>query len=83
MNKIKIGIHQHVFTSKLNSENLQIFDFIKEIGFDSMDVNLRNTDFDFAGQMRKKAESLNLFLTGGGSLPKTKEIISSGQAKKS
>ncbi len=82
MNRIKIGIHQHVFTSKLNSENLHIFDFIKEIGFDSMDVNLRNTDFDFTGQMRKKAESLNLILTGGGSLPKTKEIISQDNQKR-
>jgi D-psicose/D-tagatose/L-ribulose 3-epimerase len=82
MNKIKIGIHQHVFTSKITAENLHIFDFIKEIGFDSMDVNLRNTDFDFTGQMRKRAEELGLFLTGGGSLPKTKEIISQDKEKR-
>lgn len=82
MNKIKIGIHQHVFTSKLNSENIDVFDYIKEIGFDSMDVNLRSTDFDFAREVRKKAEKLNLTLTGGGSLPKGKEIISQDKQKR-
>ncbi len=82
MNKVKIGIHQHVFTSKLNSENIHVFDFIKEIGFDSMDINLRNTDFEFAREMRKKAEKLNLFLTGGGSLPEGKEIISQDKQKR-
>jgi sugar phosphate isomerase/epimerase len=69
MEKIKIGIHQHVFTSKLNDQNISALDFIKEIGFNSMDINLRNTDFDYAKVVRKKAEKLNLILTGGGSLP--------------
>ncbi|MHB8277990.1 MAG: sugar phosphate isomerase/epimerase family protein [Candidatus Humimicrobiaceae bacterium] len=82
MKKIKIGIHQHVFTSKLNEQNLPILDFVKEIGFDSIDINLRNTDFDFAKVIRKKAEKLNLLLTGGGSLPKGKEIISSEKQKR-
>lgn len=82
MGKIKIGIHQHVFTSKLNEQNLTVLDFVKEIGFDSMDINLRNTDFDFAKVIRKKAEKLNFTLTGGGSLPKGKEIISSEKEKR-
>jgi D-psicose/D-tagatose/L-ribulose 3-epimerase len=82
MEKIKIGIHQHVFTSKINEQNLTIIDFVKEIGFDSMDVNLRNTDFDFAKVIRKKAEKLNFKLTGGGSLPKGKEIISQEKEKR-
>jgi D-psicose/D-tagatose/L-ribulose 3-epimerase len=82
MEKIKIGIHQHVFTSKINEHNLHIFDFIKEIGFDSVDVNLRNTDFDFAKSMKKRAEKLGLLLTGGGSLPKGKEIISTDKQKR-
>ena len=55
MNKIKIGIHQHVFTSKINEQNLHILDFIKEIGFDSVDINLRNTDFDFAPSTEEKS----------------------------
>jgi len=75
MNKVKIGIHQHVFTSKLNSENINVFDYIKEIGFDSMDVNL-------AKIVRKKAEELDLVLTGGGSLPRDKEIISQDKQKR-
>lgn len=82
MSKVKIGIHQHVFTSKITAENLHIFDHIKEIGFDSIDVNLRNTDLEFAGTMRKRAEELGLFLTGGGSLPKDKEIISQDKDKR-
>jgi D-psicose/D-tagatose/L-ribulose 3-epimerase len=47
-----------------------------------MDVNLRNTDFDYAGEVRKRAEKLDLFLTGGGSLPKGKEIISQDKEKR-
>ena len=82
MEKIKIGIHQHVFTSKLNEQNISALDFIKEIGFNSMDINLRNTDFDFAKVIRKKAEKLDLILTGGGSLPKGKEIISQEKQKR-
>jgi D-psicose/D-tagatose/L-ribulose 3-epimerase len=82
MGTIKIGIHQHVFTSKINEQNLNILDFVKEIGFDSMDINLRNTDFDFAKVIRKKAEKLNFKLTGGGSLPKGKEIISTDKEKR-
>jgi D-psicose/D-tagatose/L-ribulose 3-epimerase len=82
MEKIKIGIHQHVFTSKINEQNISVLDFAKEIGFDSMDINLRNTDFDFAKTIRKKAEKLNFTLTGGGSLPKGKEIISPEKQKR-
>ena len=82
MEKIKIGIHQHVFTSKLTEQNIHILDFIKEVGFDSVDINLRNTEYDFAKTLRKKAEKLNLILTGGGSLPKGKEIISPEKQKR-
>ncbi len=82
MEKIKIGIHQHVFTSKLTEQNIHILDFIKEVGFDSVDINLRNTEYDFAKTLRKKAEKLNLVLTGGGSLPKGKEIISPEKQKR-
>lgn len=82
MSKVKIGIHQHVFTSNLNRENLHILDFIKEIGFDSVDINLRNTTVEFAPEMRKRAEELDLFLTGGGSLPRDKEIISQDKQKR-
>ena len=79
---MKIGIHQHVFTSRLSEQNLNILDFIKEIGFDSMDVNLRNTEMDFAKTVRKKSEKLGLTLTGGGSLPKGKEILSQEKQKR-
>ena len=82
MDKIKIGIHQHVFTSRLDKNNLDILNFIREIGFDSVDINLRNTVFDFTGTMKKRAEKLGLFLTGGGSLPKDQEIISQDRKKR-
>ena len=37
---MKIGIHQHVFTGKIDKSNLDIINFISEIGFDSMGINL-------------------------------------------
>ena len=82
MGKIRIGIHQHVFTSKLNEQNLDIFNYVREIGYDSMDINLRNTELSFAKTVRKRAEKVGLFLTGGGSLPKGKEIISQDREKR-
>lgn len=82
MSKVKIGIHQHVFTSKFNSENLDILDYIRNVGFDSMDINLRSTDIKFASKLRKRAEKLGLFLTGGGSLTGDKEIVSQDKQKR-
>ncbi|MDD3520658.1 MAG: sugar phosphate isomerase/epimerase [Actinomycetota bacterium] len=82
MGKVKIGIHQHVFTSKITEQNLSVLDYVKEIGFDSMDVNLRNTELVFAKTLRKRAEKLGLVLTGGGSLPKTKELVSPDKEKR-
>ncbi len=82
MEKTRIGIHQHVFTSKLNDHNLDIFNYVKEIGYDSMDINLRNTELSFAKTVRKRAERVGLLLTGGGSLPKGKEIISREREKR-
>ncbi len=82
MGKVKIGIHQHVFTSKITEQNLSVLDYAREIGFDSMDVNLRNTEFEFTKILRKRAEKLGLVLTGGGSLPKKKELISPEKDKR-
>ena len=79
---MKIGIHQHVFTSMLNKQNLDILNFISEIGFDSMDINVRNAEIDFIKEIRKRAEKLNLILTGGGSLPRGKEILSRDREKR-
>ena len=83
MGKVKIGIHQHVFTGKITERNLSVLDYAREIGFDSMDVNLRNTEFELTGTLRKRAEKLGLVLTGGGSLPKTKELVSPEKSKRS
>ena len=82
MSKAKIGIHQHIFASKIDEQNLDLLDFIKEAGFDSVDINLRSTDLEFAPILKKKAASLNLHLSGGGSLPKGKEIISPDKQKR-
>ncbi len=79
---MKIGIHQHIFTSRLNEDSLTILDFIKELGFDSIDINLRNIGFDLARVIRKKSEKINLLITGGGSLPKGKEITSPEKQKR-
>lgn len=79
---MKIGIHQHVFTSRLETCNLDILNFIRETGFDSVDINIRNTDVKFARVIKKRAEKLGLILTGGGSLPKGKEIISDDKEKR-
>ncbi len=82
MGKVKIGIHQHVFSSKLTEQNLSILDYVREIGFNSMDINLRNTDFSFTKVLKKRAEKLGILLTGGGSLPKTKELLSPDKNKR-
>ena len=79
---MKIGIHQHVFTSKLDKKNLDILDRIKDVGFDSVDINVRNTEFEFAKKIKKRAQKLDLILTGGGSIPKGKEILSSDKEKR-
>ena len=76
MQTIKIGIHQHVFTSKLDRENLDILNLIKDIGYDSADINVRNINLDEAKIIKKRASSLNLTLMGGGSLPKNMGILS-------
>jgi D-psicose/D-tagatose/L-ribulose 3-epimerase len=83
MKKVLIGIHQHVFTSRLNEQNLDIFNYVKDIGYDSMDINLRNTELSFAKKVKKRAEKAGLILTGGGSLPGEKEIISQDREKRS
>lgn len=74
---MKIGIHQHVFTSLLTIENLGILNFIKGIGFDSVDINVRNIDLEFAKVIKKRAEKLNLILTGAGSVPNDYYLLSS------
>jgi D-psicose/D-tagatose/L-ribulose 3-epimerase len=51
-------------------------DRIRELGFDSMDVNVRALDIAGAKLIRKRAESLGLQLMGGGSLPVDKELLS-------
>lgn len=79
---MKIGIHQHVFTSNLNDKNLDILNYIREIGFNSIDINVRNASLDFAKTVRKRADKLGLILTGGGSLPKGKEILSDDLQKR-
>ncbi|MHB1441767.1 MAG: TIM barrel protein [Candidatus Humimicrobiaceae bacterium] len=76
MQTIKIGIHQHVFTSKLDRENLDILNLIKDIGYDAVDINVRNINLDEAKIIKKRANSLNLTLMGGGSLPKNMRILS-------
>jgi hypothetical protein len=52
-------MRQHVFTAKINEQNLCIFDFIKETGFDLMDDNFRSNDVDFAKVMKKNIRQKN------------------------
>lgn len=79
---MKIGIHQHVFTKKLFSGNLDLMNVIRNYGFDSMDVNVRALDIPTAKLIRRRAEELGLHLMGGGSLPADKELLSSEREKR-
>jgi D-psicose/D-tagatose/L-ribulose 3-epimerase len=79
---MKIGIHQHVYTSRLNDQNLEILDLIRDIGFDSVDFNVRNMDIGFAKTIRKKTDKLGIIPTAGGSLPKSKVILSEKKEKR-
>jgi D-psicose/D-tagatose/L-ribulose 3-epimerase len=79
---VRIGIHQHVFTKKLNAENLDLMDRIRGYGFDSMDINVRVLDLPTARLIRKRAESLGMRLMGGGSLPKDRELLSEEPEKR-
>lgn len=79
---MRIGIHQHVFSRKLNAENLDLMDRIRGYGFDSLDVNVRVLDLPTARLIRKRAESLGMRLMGGGSLPKDREFLSDDPAKR-
>lgn len=79
---MKIGIHQHVFTKKLFSGNLDLMNVIRNYGFDSMDVNVRALDIPTAKLVRRRAEELGLHLMGGGSLPADKELLSSEREKR-
>lgn len=76
MGTIKTGIHQHVFTSKLDKENLDVLNLVKDIGYDSVDINVRNISLYEARIIKKRANSSNLTLMGGGSLPKNMGILS-------
>jgi D-psicose/D-tagatose/L-ribulose 3-epimerase len=79
---MKIGIHQHVFTKKLFSGNLDLMNVIRNYGFDSMDVNVRALDIPTAKLVRRRAEELGIHLMGGGSLPADKELLSSEREKR-
>ena len=73
---MKIGIHQHVFTHKISKDNLDVLNMISEIGFSSVDINIRVIDTDTAKQIKKRAQSLNLNIVGGGSIPQDKLLLS-------
>lgn len=73
---MKIGVHQHVFTHKITKDNLDILNMISELGFSSIDVNIRIIDLDFAAQIGKRAGKLNLNIVGGGSIPQDKLLLS-------
>jgi D-psicose/D-tagatose/L-ribulose 3-epimerase len=73
---MKIGIHQHVFTKKLNGDNLDLLNRIRDFGFEAMDINVRALDIPTANLIGKRARSLGLQLMGGGSLPPDKKLIS-------
>lgn len=73
---MKIGIHQHVFTHKITQDNLDILNMISELGFSSVDINIRVIDIELAKQIGKRAKKLNLNIVGGGSIPQDKMLLS-------
>ena len=79
---MKTGIHQHVFTSRLTKENLDILNMVSEMGFDSMDINIRVLDLETAKEIGQRAKKLNLNLVGGGSIPSNKMLLSEDPAER-
>jgi D-psicose/D-tagatose/L-ribulose 3-epimerase len=79
---MKIGIHQHVFTKRLNGENLDQLNRIRDYGFESVDVNVRVLDIPTARLVGKRARELKLLVRGGGSLPANRELLSPENAKR-
>ncbi|MHB1346846.1 MAG: sugar phosphate isomerase/epimerase family protein [Candidatus Humimicrobiaceae bacterium] len=79
---MKTGIHQHVFTGRLTKENLDILNMVSEMGFDSMDINIRVLDQETAKEIGRRAKKLNLNLVGGGSIPSNKMLISEDPAER-
>ena len=79
---MKTGIHQHVFTSKLDETNLDFLNIIKDIGYDSVDINVRSIDIPTARIIKKHANGLGLTLMGGGSLPLDRELLSKEKEKR-
>jgi len=73
---LKIGIHQHVFTHKITKDNLDILNMISEMGFSSIDVNIRVIDIEQAKKIKERAGKLNLNIVGGGSIPSDKMLLS-------
>lgn len=73
---MKIGIHQHVFTHKMTKDNLDILNMVSEMGFESIDLNIRVMDMEVAKKVGKRAKKLNLNLVGGGSIPSDKMLLS-------
>jgi len=73
---MKIGIHQHVFTPKLEKRNLDYLNLVSEIGFNSVDINVRILGLGLAKAIKERANKLKLTLKGGGSLPLDKNILS-------
>ncbi len=79
---MKVGIHQHVFTESLNTKNLDYLNIIRDIGFDSIDINVRNLDTATAKIIKRRADKLDLIIKGGGSLPYDKELLSENKDKR-
>jgi D-psicose/D-tagatose/L-ribulose 3-epimerase len=73
---MRIGIHQHVFTHKITKDNLDILNMISDMGFSSVDVNIRVIDIELAKKIKKRAKKLNLNIVGGGSIPRDKMLLS-------
>ncbi len=74
----KVGAHLMIWTSKLDEDAIKIFNRVKEIGFDGVEIPLMDAmkiEFKLVKGMQRELEKMELACTCGGGLGKGKNLI--------
>jgi len=74
----KVGAHLMIWTSKLNEDTIKVFNKVREMGFDGVEVPLvdpMKIEFKLIEKMRKELERINLECTCAGGLGKNENLI--------
>jgi len=74
----KVGAHVMIWTSNLKEDAIKVFNKVKEMGFDGVEIPLVNPmeiEFKLVQKMRTELERINLECTCGGGLGKNENLI--------